>query len=285
MNPDRKNRLKANDQNFWSTFGELRVGSWLEHLGLSFKEFNPPAKEGSREGDYLISTNLDTDIFIEVKVFSGDREWCSRSDLLSRVADLTKQIRPDINEITIERYKYISKRDRQVLLNNVRKFLETTCLPGTFSGQNIYGIEIAFNIRPGAPFCIGWGAFVAMYDKLADLLHGVQLSKTPIPSVVFIYDLDSWATHFIENVLYGNQVTDMVKGSNYRKNDGVWNINHPSPLSAVGILRFSLDNLLPSEVTIYLAPEARYPITLDTCFSSTAKYVALAANRYDLSIM
>jgi hypothetical protein len=284
MNPNRKNRLKARDQNFWSTFGELRVGHWLEHLGLTFKEFNPPAK-GRRKGDYLVSTNLGNDMFIEVKVFSGDKEYCSRSDLLSSIADLTIKIRPDINEITIDRYKFIDGRDRKVFLNNVQRFLETACLPGVFSDQGIFGIEIAFNIRRGVPFSIGWAGFVAIDDKLADLLHGAQLSKTPIPSVVFIYDLGLWGADSIENVLYGNRVTDEVNDKNYRKKDGIWNINHPSPLNAVGILRFSLDNPLPSAVTIYLAPEAKYPITLDACFSSTAKYIALASNHYDLSVL
>jgi hypothetical protein len=182
----------------------------------------------------------------------------------------------------INRYKFIDERDRKAFLNSVQRFLETAFLPGVFSDQSIYGVEIAFNIRRGAPFSIGWAGFVAIDDKLADLLHGVQLSKMPIPSVVFIYDLGLWGADYIENVLYGNRVTNKVNDKNYRKEDGVWNINHPSSLNAVGILRFSLDNPLPSAITIYLAPEAKYPITLDTCFSSTAKYMSLDSNHYDL---
>ena len=70
MNQDRNQRLKANNQNFWSIVGELRIGSWLENIGLSFKEYEPPAI-GNRKGDYLITTQSGLDIFIEVKVLSA----------------------------------------------------------------------------------------------------------------------------------------------------------------------------------------------------------------------
>ncbi len=279
MNSDIRERLKAKDQNFWSIFGELRIGNWLEHLGFSFKEFEPPAK-GKGKGDYLVSTNQDTDIFIEVKVFSGDKDYCSQSDLLSRIADLTRKIRPEINEIMLEKYSFMDSRTRKIFLEKIHKFLKSAHLPGVFSDPGFHEIQISFNIRPDVPFSIGWAGFIGIEDKLIDLISSAQMSRNPISSVIFIYDLGSWARDAIENVLYGNRVIDTVIGKNYRKDDGIWKINRYSPLSAVGVLKFGLGNLFPSAVNLYLAPKARYPIRF--CFSSAAKYMTLDSNRYDI---
>lgn len=280
MNTDRRRRLKSRDQNFWSIFGELRVGCWLESLGFSFSSFGPPAKNRKR-GDYLVNLSPSKDIFIEVKVFSGDREYCSQSDLLSQIACLTQEIEPKINDITINEYGYIDIEARKILVGQIKGFLETTSIPAIFRDQE-HHIEIAFDIKPGMPFSIGWGGSVGTAQKLLDLLQGVQLSMDPIPSLVFIYDLASLASDVIENVLYGNRVINTVKGNNYRKNDGVWDAHCQSSLSAVGILKFSLDSLFPSEVTLYVSPNAEYAIPSNAISTCGSKIITLDSNKYDI---
>jgi len=280
MNTDRRRRLMSRDQNSWSIFGELRVGCWLESLGFSFSVFELSANNG-KKGDYLISKNPKNSIFVEVKVFSGDREYYSRSDLLSQIAGLTQEIAPNINDITINEYEYIDIGNRRILLGKIERFLKDSSMPATFKDPKFH-IEIAFDIKAGLPFSIGWAGSIGPEEKLSDLLRGVQLSIDPIPSLVFIYDFDSWASHDIENVLYGNSVMDTVNDIHYRKNDGVWDAHYQSPLTAVSILKFSPDNVFPSDVTIYLAPSAKYKMPTSTISAFGSKTMTLASNKYDL---
>ena len=291
INQDRRQRLKADDQNFWSIFGELRIGNWLENMGLSFKEFEPPAI-GNKKGDYLINTQQGLDIFIEVKVLSGDRDFCAQSELLGMVADLARQIRPEINDITGEEYHYINRSDTAVLLEKIRLFLMGTSLPATFSEPNTTNpnIQIVFNSISGAPFSVGWGGSVGIDDKLRDLLHvpinaadyGIQLSQNPLPSVALIYDMGSWASEAIESVLYGTRVINTITGIDYRNNDGIWDVNMPSPLSAVGILKFSIESPLPSFAGIYLAPKAEYPVAVSDFLPPSIKFMNISPNGFDV---
>jgi len=285
MNGARRQRLKADDQNFWSILGELRIGNWLENMGLSFKEFEPPAIVNKQKGDYLINTQQGLDIFVEVKVLSGDRDFCAQGELSGMVANLARQIRPEINDITVEKYHYINLSDTAVLLEEIRLFLTDTSLPATFSEPNTTNpnIRIVFNSIPGALFSVGWGGSVGIDDKLRDLLHGIQLSQNPLPSVALIYDMGSWASRAIESVLYGTRVINTITGIDYRNNDGIWDVNMPSPLSAVGILKFSIESPLSSFAGIYLAPKAEYPVAVSDFLPPSIKFMNISPNGFDVA--
>ena len=59
----------------------------------------------------------------------------------------------------------------------------------------------------------------------------------------------------------------------------------PSPLSAVGILKFSIESALPSFAGIYLAPKAEYPIAVSDFESPSIKFMNVSPNGFDISMI
>lgn len=278
LNRDRINRLKGNDYiRFWSLVNELKVGVWLEKQGLRIR-FDPPTKAGGR-GEFEVYTK-DGEAFIEVKTLFGDPDMLSQEELISKLSDYLEQQELPVTIVNLLNYPHdFSNNNLESLFESIKTSLLTSFTAigegkseKTIKYENEQGLAIDFVVSAESSGVIGmaYGGFIDIDNqlkcKLGMPVRGMncraQISARDIPSLVIICDAGNLSNLTIEGILYGTRVGTLIKGKpivfEHREKNGKWDNDLESPLSAVGVFKWSLKEDFVPNVDIYLCPRPSF---------------------------
>ena len=278
LDPDRRSRLKGKDNvRFWSLLNELKVGLWLESQGLHIR-FDPLAQEG-RKGDFETSS-VDSRVFVEVKTLFGDKDMLGQEGFLANLADWCEQERLPVELLNLLEYPCdLGKKDLDTIFQRIKERIlqSTLVLSGDrqtieYSDESGILIEIGLCTNSVGVVSLGYGGWIGVEGQMRCKLGmpgtgkncGVQTAAASIPSLMIVYDMSQWLKPLtVEAVLYGKLVQVSQSGRLCREEDGKWNRDMESPLSAVGIFRQSFPAFparVETTVDMYLCPRPRFPL-------------------------